>query len=311
MANARKIRGTMGAAEDAVTAECHGDSSVAVVLTGTWSGTVTPEVTIDNVTWVATAFLNKNTDARAATVTANGSYLILHTEGCLGARVRMSAYTSGTATATVTAGEGGGSVALTVAPQGTSTVDTELPAAAALADNTATPTVPGVGAYGMVYDGTTWDFQRGTAADGTLVNTELPAAAALADGSANPTTPMIGAALMGWNGTTWDLVDTVNTGTVKVEQSYTHSTSAAIDTQIKASAGFLHTVTISCNDAAPTAGSLIVYDNTAESGTQVFNHTFTTTPFVPFSVHFDCVMTTGIYVGMTTTGDVNFQVTYR
>lgn len=34
---------------------------------------------------------------------------------------------------------------------------TELPAAAALADNTANPTVPAVGAFLMCYDGSTWD----------------------------------------------------------------------------------------------------------------------------------------------------------
>ena len=49
-------------------------------------------------------------------------------------------------------------------------VDTELPTAAALADNAANPTAPAVGAFGMVWDGTTWDRQPGTAADGALVN---------------------------------------------------------------------------------------------------------------------------------------------
>lgn len=48
-------------------------------------------------------------------------------------------------------------------------VNTELPAAAALADNTATPTVPAIGAFGMVYDGATWDFMRGTALGGVAV----------------------------------------------------------------------------------------------------------------------------------------------
>lgn len=40
------------------------------------------------------------------------------------------------------------------------TVNSEMPAAAALADNTATPTVPAVGAFNMCYDGSTWDFCR-------------------------------------------------------------------------------------------------------------------------------------------------------
>ena len=97
---------------------------------------------------------------------------------------------------------------------------------------------------------------------------------------------------------------------LKVEEQFS-GTQCTADTQVKASAGFLHSITFSCNDAAPTAGSIIVYDNTAESGTQVFNHTFTTTPFMPFTVIFDLIMTTGIYAGFTTTADVNAQINWR
>lgn len=97
---------------------------------------------------------------------------------------------------------------------------------------------------------------------------------------------------------------------IKVEQRFTYSLVTA-DAAVKSAAGFLHTLTFSCNDAAPTAGSIIVYDNSAESGTQIFNHTFTTTPFVPFSVIIDANFTTGLYVGFTTTNDVNVTVSYR
>lgn len=83
------------------------------------------------------------------------------------------------------------------------------------------------------------------------------------------------------------------------------------DTQIKAGGGDLHTLTFSCNDAAPTAGSIIVYDSLSETGTQIFNHTFTTTPFVPFSVVLDVSFTTGLYIGFTTTNDVNVTVASR
>lgn len=96
-----------------------------------------------------------------------------------------------------------------------------------------------------------------------------------------------------------------------VEHRYTSSGVLAADTLVKTGAGLLHTVTISCNDAAPTAGSIIIYDNTAESGTQIFNHTFTTTPFMPFTLTFDVMVATGIYVGFTTTADVNVTVSYR
>lgn len=104
--------------------------------------------------------------------------------------------------------------------------------------------------------------------------------------------------------------DNINNKAV-VEQRYSYSGVLAADAQVKASAGFLHTVTFSCNDAAPTAGTIIIYDNTAESGTQVFNHTFTTTPFVPFTITLDVVMSTGIYIGFTTTADVNVVASFR
>ncbi len=83
------------------------------------------------------------------------------------------------------------------------------------------------------------------------------------------------------------------------------------DTQVKSGAGQLYSLTFSCNDAAPTAGSIVVYDNTAESGTEIFNHTFTTTPFAPFTVTLNCSFNTGLYVGFTTTADVNVTVSYR
>lgn len=104
-----------------------------------------------------------------------------------------------------------------------------------------------------------------------------------------------------------DLVNDVT----KVEQRFLSSGVLTADTAVKSGAGFVHTVTFSCNDAAPTAGTIIIYDNTAESGTQVFNHTFTTTPFVPFTVFLDHTFATGLYVGFTTTADVNVTVSYR
>ena len=104
-----------------------------------------------------------------------------------------------------------------------------------------------------------------------------------------------------------DLINDV----LKVEERFSASGKLTGDTAVKAGAGFVHTVTFTCNDAAPTAGSIIIYDNTAESGTELFNHTFTTTPFVPFSVTLDHSFSTGLYVGFTTTADVNVFVSYR
>ena len=88
---------------------------------------------------------------------SNGDYGISYRKGAIVFK-KVTTGTSDTA--------GYDSVASTT---GSITLD-EFPAAAALADNFATPTTTQVGAFGMVYDGSTWDFMRGTAADGVTVN---------------------------------------------------------------------------------------------------------------------------------------------
>jgi hypothetical protein len=118
------------------------------------------------------------------------------------------------------------------------TVDTEIPAAAALADATANPTTPLVGAALELFNGTTWDRCRGDTTNGldvdvtrvtgtVTVDSELPAAAALADGTANPTTPLAGAALELFNGTTWDRVRGNTEGTALASAARTTTTSSA------------------------------------------------------------------------------------
>lgn len=100
-------------------------------------------------------------------------------------------------------------------------------------------------------------------------------------------------------------------GVQKVEERFTYSGPKLVDTLVKSGAGFLHALQFSCNDAAPTAGTITVYDNTEGSGTVIFTHTFTTTPFLPFPVVFDVSFATGLYFDFTTTGDVNVSASYR
>lgn len=85
----------------------------------------------------------------------------------------------------------------------------------------------------------------------------------------------------------------------------------AADGLVKTGVGILHSITFTCNDAAPTAGSLIVYDSLTETGTQILNHTFTTTPFAPCTVLLDVAFSLGLYAGFTTTADVNVTFAYK
>ena len=70
----------------------------------------------------------------------------------------------------ITVDDGGGSITVDGTISISGAIDTELPAATALADNTANPTAPAVGAFGMVWDGANWDRTPGNQTDGVLVN---------------------------------------------------------------------------------------------------------------------------------------------
>lgn len=87
-------------------------------------------------------------------------------------------------------------------------------------------------------------------------------------------------------------------------------TRATSDTQIMAGPGIVHALVIQQTDAAPTAGSIALYDNTAESGTVVWEHTYTTAVFQSHTIPLDVKMGTGAYLGFTTTADVAVTVLY-
>ncbi len=90
--------------------------------------------------------------------------------------------------------------------------------------------------------------------------------------------------------------------------SYNNATADAL---IKTGVGLLHSITFSCNDAAPTAGTIDVYDNTTNSGSKIFSWTLTTAVFSPVTIILDVAFTTGLYIDFTTTADVNAVVSYR
>lgn len=95
-----------------------------------------------------------------------------------------------------------------------------------------------------------------------------------------------------------------------VEQRYSFVNVTA-DAAVKSGAGFLHTVTIMPTDAAATAGTIILYDNTAESGTLIGTIYLAAAWTAPVTLTFDCSFGTGLYVGFTTTNDVNVTISYR
>jgi hypothetical protein len=95
---------SISALNGAATVALAGQQGAGVVLSGTWSATLTPELSFDGGSnWVATFFYLPNLGQVAATAAGNGSYTILCTGGASHARVRASAYTSGLVTAVLRA----------------------------------------------------------------------------------------------------------------------------------------------------------------------------------------------------------------
>jgi hypothetical protein len=99
---------------------------------------------------------------------------------------------------------------------------------------------------------------------------------------------------------------------LRVEGQFSYSGNKTADVQVKASAGFVHNLVCIGTDAAATAGTIILYDNTAESGTVVLSWAVQAVAYTqPVVFPLDVVMTTGIYLGFTTTADVTCTVSYR
>jgi len=80
------------------------------------------------------------------------------------------------------------------------------------------------------------------------------------------------------------------------------------DGQVKATAGFLHTITVAPT-GTPAAGVLTIYDSASETGTVIFSCALPASVFLPFTVTIDAPFTTGLYCGFDGTL-TNTQVTF-
>ena len=146
-----------------------GQRGATIQVTGTYTGALSVQGTVDGTTWVTLGgnfISNLNTNALSATIaSATQGMFQVEVAGLAQIRVTALAAVTGTATVTIkgTIGVGVMSIDNTLTVQGTGTfvVDSEMPAATVLADNTANPTTPTVGATGLLYNGTTHDRARG------------------------------------------------------------------------------------------------------------------------------------------------------
>lgn len=156
------------ATADGAIMDVRGCSSVTVQIVGITTATVTFKARQDGSNWVTIPAKNKASGAEATTATADGLYDVpIH--GCSEFIADITAWTAGTITITALGIAGGVQAPHTSVAAVVGAIDSELPAAAAAADNTANPTAPAVVSFGMVWDGATWDRMPGTSAAGTKV----------------------------------------------------------------------------------------------------------------------------------------------
>lgn len=95
------VTGTLTALNTTVTITSSGKYTIGGTITGTWVGTITAEGTVDGTNWFTVRTANKSTNDIIQNYTANDSFEFYSVAGCISLRLRMSAYTSGTATVTL------------------------------------------------------------------------------------------------------------------------------------------------------------------------------------------------------------------
>lgn len=105
--NSRTVTGSLTAVSQAVVTDLSDEDEVSFQVTGTFVGTVVPEITLDGTNWVALAVIAYDSVTPATPVvaaTAPGAFYARNVAVVVSMRVRCSAYTSGAIVVTVVNG---------------------------------------------------------------------------------------------------------------------------------------------------------------------------------------------------------------
>ncbi len=92
------VSGNLTALNSTVSITTSGKYTIGGTIAGTWVGSIVAEGTVDGTNWFTVRTANKSTNDIINTYTINDSFEFYSVAGCTQVRLRMSAYTSGTAT---------------------------------------------------------------------------------------------------------------------------------------------------------------------------------------------------------------------
>lgn len=192
-------------------------------------------------------------------------------------------------------------------------------------NNPASGTPSGQLGYNYLFNGTTWSRQyqvaNGLNSTGTGIQTAGLTAQCDDTSPASITENSWGNARLGCadhsqlvgalkSGVVTGLALSSENGLLTESGPYSYGRATA-DTQIKGSAGFVHTISIAPTTATPTAGLVTVYDSTTETGTVIYSEWIFATD-VGHTITLDVPTTNGIYVGYDATlANASVTVSYR
>lgn len=223
-----------------------GYASVGVDVSGTWVGTIVVQcaAALETSSFEAVTLSTRTGTTGITSFTANGQW-VGSIAGCQRIRAVATAWTSGTAVVTLVGsfaagGAGGG---------GGVSGDTELPAAAVLADATANPTAPAVASYMMAFNGTTWDRVR-TSLDPCAGSAKTPIVINISTATTTELTPSLAGAANYYHvcsivilptagAQSIAFVDDDTDGCVSVTSGMAGGTTAASGANISANGGFV------------------------------------------------------------------------
>lgn len=160
--------GSITAVSEAVTLSgLNGAMTVSLNISGTWSGSLDVEGSMDGSTYELLTYGNDGSFTSTPLFTANATNVTVNASGLVSVRVIASSWTSGTANVALRASTAGPTF-LTVFDNNLSSIlspfSAKFATAAAAADNTANPNVTKIGNYNHVWDAADSNWDRWTGA---------------------------------------------------------------------------------------------------------------------------------------------------
>ena len=263
--------------------------SVGMQLSGTWTGTLLPQVTVDGVNWITITIAPVPAAAVVSSITSNGIFQA-NVSGFKSFRLssQVAPPWTGTATISLQATPTTATISELLAGGTSGSTTVVQPTASLLNATVVGPAASGAAASGNpVQIAGVYNSTAPSPSTGQLEPLQLDS---LGDLQINSYTAIAGESL------------SYNRLMTAPSYNYLYQSGTTAGVTVKNGAGILHTLTIS----TPVASSVItLYDNTAASGTVITVITLPATLLEgPMTLHYDVAFNTGLELVVATGASV-------